>query len=40
MMKLFLYSLIKGIRGFKGLRRHLEECPDVLRLAGLTSPPT
>lgn len=39
MVKLFLYSLIKGIRSFKSLRRHLYECPDVLKLVGLEMVP-
>ena len=40
MMKLFLYSLIHNISGFKTLQRHLEERPDVLRLVGLSFPPS
>ncbi len=39
MMKLFLYALIYDISGFKTLRHHLEERPDVLRLVGLSFPP-
>ena len=39
MMKLFLYALLHHISGFKTLRCHLEERPDVLRLIGLSSPP-
>lgn len=38
-VKLFLYSLIKGIRSFKSLRRHLGERPDVLKLVGLSTIP-
>ncbi len=40
MMKPFLYGLIHNISGFKTLRRHLEERPDVLRLVGLSFPPS
>ena len=40
LMKLFLYSLIHNISGFKTLHRHLEERPDVLRLVGLSFPPS
>lgn len=40
MMKLFLYSLIHNISGFKTLHRQLEERPDVLRLVGLNFPPS
>ena len=40
MMKLFLYSLIHNISGFKTLQRHLEERPDVLGLVGLSFPPS
>ena len=39
-MKLFLYGLIHNISGFKTLHRHLEERPDVLRLVGLSFPPS
>ena len=39
MVKLFLYSLVKGIRSFKSLRRHLIECPEVLKLVGLETTP-
>lgn len=40
MMKLFLYGLIQDISGFKSLHRHLEERADVLRLVGLSFPPS
>jgi hypothetical protein len=40
MMKLYLYALIHNISGFKTLRHHLEERPDVLRLVGLSFPPS
>ncbi len=40
MMKLYLYALIHNISGFKTLRRQLEERPDVLRLVGLSFPPS
>ena len=39
MVKLFLYSLVKGIRSFKSLRRHLAERPVVLKLVGLSTTP-
>ena len=39
MIKLFLYSLVKGIRSFKSLRRHLSECPEVLELVRLEKIP-
>ena len=39
MVKLFLYSLVKGIRSFKSLRCHLDECPGVLKLVGLEKTP-
>ena len=39
MVKLFLYGLVKGIRSFKSLRRHLCECPEVLKLVGLSTTP-
>lgn len=40
MMKLYLYALIHDINGFKTLRHQLEERPDVLRLVGLSFPPS
>ena len=40
MIKLYLYALIHNISGFKTLRDHLEERPDVLRLVGLSFPPS
>ncbi len=40
MMKLFLYALVHDINGFKTLQRHLAERPDVLRLVGLSFPPS
>lgn len=40
MMKLYLYALIHNISSFKSLRHHLEERPDVLRLVGLSFPPS
>lgn len=39
MVKLFLYSLIRGITSFKSLRRHLQERPEVLKLVGLATVP-
>lgn len=39
LVKLFLYSLVRGIKSFKSLRRHLDERPEVLKLAGLTTTP-
>jgi hypothetical protein len=39
MIKLFLYTLIKGITGFKTLYRHLCERPEVLKLVKLDTVP-
>jgi len=38
-LKLFLYSLIKGMHGFKTLYKHLQLKPQVLNLIGLDSLP-
>lgn len=39
MVKLFLYSVVKGIKSFKSLRRQLDERPEVLKLVGLSATP-
>jgi len=38
-LKLFLYSLIKGIHGFKTLHKHLQLKPHALKLVGLEAVP-
>jgi hypothetical protein len=39
MMKVYVYSRIKGINGFKTIHRHLQLRPDVLKLIGLEKIP-
>jgi hypothetical protein len=39
MMKLYVYSRIKGINGFKTIHRHLQLRPDVVKLVGLEKIP-